>query len=167
MEIVQATPEDAEAISRMCSTAWRETYQELFASEYIDRIVAEYYNLERITKEVTGPPRREWGGYIVAKENGEVVGAIGGGMTATAVGEVFVLYLNPARLGQGIGTQLLKALTEQQRGFGATEQWVSVEKRNSKGVPFYLAKGFVLRETEPRTADGAQTLRLWRSLEVT
>ena len=88
----------------MCSASWRKTYDDLLAGEYIDRIIAEYYNLARITREVTGPPTREWGGYIVAKENGKVVGAIGGGMTRKAVGEVFVLYLDPARLGKGIGT---------------------------------------------------------------
>lgn len=163
IEIVQATPGDAADISRMCSAAWRATYKDLFADDYIDRVVAEYYNLERITREVSGPPTKAWGGYIVAKDGDVVVGAIGGAVEAAA-GQVWVLYLEPSRLRKGIGTRLLGALTEQQRAFGATEQWVSVEKRNAKGLPFYLAKGFIEQETHPRTAEGAQTVRLRREL---
>lgn len=164
IEIVQATPDDAEGISSMCRAAWRATYRELFTDDYIERVIVRYYNLERIKREVGGPPTREWGGYLIAKERGAVIGATGGGMIAPGVGEIFVLYLNPARLGEGIGSRLLEALTEQQRGFGATEQWVSAEKRNGKGLPFYLAKGFTVRTTGPLTAEGAQDVRLWRSL---
>lgn len=73
----------------MCSTAWRANYKDLFADNYIDRVVAEYYNLERITREVSGPPTKAWGGYIVAKNGDTVVGAIGGAVEAAA-GQVWM-----------------------------------------------------------------------------
>lgn len=165
MRVVRAGPEDAEAIARVCSDAWRETYRGLHSDEHIGAVIHEFYNLERVRREVSGPPTREWGGYLIAKEGERVVGAIGGGMIAPETGEVFVLYLDPKRRGEGIGTRLLNALTEQQRGFGATEQWVSAEKENVKGVPFYLARGFSVREEETRqSVSGAPytVLRLWR-----
>ena len=57
-------------------------------------------------------------------------------------GEVFVLYLNPSRRNEGIGTMILDAITKQQKEeYNATEQWVSVAKGNQKGIPFYEAKG--------------------------
>ena len=56
--------------------------------------------------------------------------------------EVFVLYLDPARRGEGIGTKLLNFLTDIQRDKGAKEQWVSVQKGNMKGIPFYEKRGF-------------------------
>ena len=85
---------------------------------------------------------KEWGGYFVALENDEVLGAGGGGMITDSSGELFVLYLNPNRRNERIGTLLLNAITNQQKEFGAIEQWVSVQKGNQKGIPFYEAKGF-------------------------
>ncbi|WP_338035672.1 GNAT family N-acetyltransferase [Halalkalibacterium halodurans] len=57
-------------------------------------------------------------------------------MTADHVGEIFVLYMDPVRRGEGVGTKLLEAITAQQKEFGAMEQWVSVAKGNEKGIPF-------------------------------
>ncbi|WP_431804522.1 GNAT family N-acetyltransferase [Halobacillus andaensis] len=53
-----------------------------------------------------------WDGYIVAIDENEVVGAIGGGMIEKDKSEVFVLYLDPDRRGEGIGSKLLKFLTD-------------------------------------------------------
>jgi len=66
--------------------------------------------------------------------------------------EIFVLYLDPMRRGEGIGTLLLDAITEQQRAQGAREQWVSVEPENMKGLPFYYARGFEVRGKRPNGA---------------
>jgi ribosomal protein S18 acetylase RimI-like enzyme len=90
-------------------------------------------------------------------------------MTSSGVGEIFVLYLDPARRGEGIGTRLLDAITEQQRAQGAAEQWVSVDPENTKGLPFYDARGFVVRGDRPAWGsppEGARvSLRLMRRLE--
>lgn len=88
---------------------------------------------------------KEWGGYFVAVEDEEVVGAGAGGMIEETIGEVFVLYLNPERRNEGIGSMILDAITAQQKRWGAKEQWVSVQKGNDKGIPFYEAKGFSLQ----------------------
>lgn len=89
-------------------------------------------------------------------------------MIEPRVGELFVLYLDPARRGQGIGTLLLDAVTEQQRAAGAREQWVSVDPRNKKGLPFYNARGFEARGARPQWGtspeEGRVSLRLVRRL---
>ncbi len=89
-------------------------------------------------------------------------------MISPGVGEVFVLYVDPQRRGSGIGTALLEAITNQQRKSGAKEQWVSVEAKNDKGLPFYEARGFIRRGE--RTAYGSKpeeniiSLRLYRPI---
>ncbi|MBN8193447.1 GNAT family N-acetyltransferase [Bacillus sp. NTK074B] len=89
-------------------------------------------------------------GYFVAIENEEVLGAGGGGMMSETEGELYVLYLDPSRRNEGIGTLLLEAITRQQKEeFQAEKQWVSVQKGNQKGVPFYEAKGFVYESEQP------------------
>jgi ribosomal protein S18 acetylase RimI-like enzyme len=167
VRIQAAQPGDAEGIARVCAAGWRETYAGLKAPAVIEAVIAEYYTPERIRGEID--PAEGWDGWIVAVEDGAVVGAGAGGMTAPGVGEVFVLYLDPGRRGEGIGTLLLAAITEQQRGHGAREQWVSVEPDNEKGLPFYRARGFEVHGTRPEwgTApeDGRVSLRLRRRLE--
>jgi len=148
IEIKKAEPKHVEGIAKVCSNGYWATYSELRSKEYITRIISEFYNIERIHNEVM-ETSREWGGYFVATENNEVIGAIGGGMINDTAGEVFVLYLNPNRRNEGIGTMLLDVLTKQQKEeFDATEQWVSVAKGNQKGIPFYVAKGFIFNNEQ-------------------
>jgi GNAT superfamily N-acetyltransferase len=84
-------------------------------------------------------------------------------------GNVYVLYLDPALRGQGIGTALLGFITDQQRAAGAVEQWVSVTEGNDLGIPFYMARGFAIRERVPyvMAEDGtveAYSLRMSRTV---
>ncbi|WP_245630309.1 GNAT family N-acetyltransferase [Amphibacillus sediminis] len=135
--------------------------------DYIRRIIAEFYNYERVLQEVT-KTNWEWGGYFVALDNNQVVGAGGGGMIAKQTGEIFVLYVDPARRNQGIGTLLIRAITDQQKTNGATTQWVSVQKDNQKGIPFYEAKGFVFSHLQSgygnNVNESYQTARYYRKL---
>jgi GNAT superfamily N-acetyltransferase len=161
-----ARPEDAEGIARVCAAGWRDTYRGLKELERIEATIAEYYTPDRIRSEIA--PSEGWNGWIVAVEDDKVVGAGGGGLTEPGVGEVFVLYLDPTRRGEGIGTLLLEAITTQQRSQGAREQWVSVEPDNAKGLPFYYARGFELRGERPQWGtspeEGLVSLRLVRRL---
>jgi ribosomal protein S18 acetylase RimI-like enzyme len=164
--IRRAEARDAEGIARVCAAGWRDTYPGIKEPERIEAVIAEYYTPERIRGEIA--PAEGWDGWIVAVEEDTVIGAGGGGLTEPGVGEIFVLYLDPARRGEGIGTLLLDAITEQQRARGAREQWVSVEPDNAKGLPFYYARGFELRGERPEwgTApeEGRISLRLVRRL---
>jgi ribosomal protein S18 acetylase RimI-like enzyme len=158
---------DVGGICRVCAEGWRDTYQGLIARDAIERVIAEFYNPARIRREIL--VASGWNGWWVAEEHGAVAGAAGGGMLRPGVGELFVLYVDPGRRGQGIGTLLLDAVTGELREQGAREQWVSVAKGNMKGIPFYQARGFVVRGEQPARGgpdDGEiATLRMWRALD--
>lgn len=47
------TVEDAKAISNICSEAWRITYAELYSKEYIEKVIADFYNIDRIKKRMS------------------------------------------------------------------------------------------------------------------
>ncbi|MBU5466185.1 GNAT family N-acetyltransferase [Virgibacillus sp. MSJ-26] len=145
IEIKRGLPKHVEGISRVCSEGCLDTYKGIRSYENILRNNKVFYNHDRILAELE--EKDGWDGYFVALDEGIVVGAIGGGMTGQHRSEVFVLYLDPARRGEGIGTQLLNYLTDVQKEKGSTEQWVSVQKGNNKGIPFYEARGFV-KDTE-------------------
>ncbi|WP_342431627.1 GNAT family N-acetyltransferase [Neobacillus sp. FSL H8-0543] len=145
IHIRKANHMDVQGISKVCSDGYWATYKDTHSEKYINRVIEEFYNPDRILNEVTNTSR-EWGGYFVAIEGNEVIGAGGGGMIDETAGEVFVLYLNPNRRNEGIGTRILDAITKQQiEEFHASEQWVSVAKGNQKGIPFYEARGFIFK----------------------
>lgn len=144
ISICKATPEHVEGISNVCADGYRATYFNIYPKEYINRIIRNFYNYDRIFSDVT-TFSKGWGGYFVALENSAVVGAAGGGMIGENVAELFVIYLDPTRRNEGIGTLLLEVITAQQKEFGAKEQWVSVTKNNQKGIPFYEARGFTFQ----------------------
>ncbi|MCM2603516.1 GNAT family N-acetyltransferase [Rossellomorea marisflavi] len=153
IQIERATLQHVEGISDVCSRGYRATYGESHPKSYIERIIEEFYHPDRISSEITDGGDG-WDGWYVALEDGTVLGAIGGGMTGAYQGEVFVLYLDPDRRGEGIGTLLLEALTRIQREKGATEQWVSVARGNQKGIPFYEARGFVFQHEQESYSNG-------------
>lgn len=153
MAVVRAArDEDAAAIVDICARGYRRTYPALLSSEFIERMIAEFYYLERVSKEVPAA-LPGWLGYQVVEEDGRVLGAAGGGLTAPGTGELFVLYLDPDERGRGLGTLLLDRITGQLRELGATEMWVAALDGNELGIPFYEARGF--RKVERRRTYGS------------
>lgn len=140
IEVKRGLPEHIEGISRVCSEGCLDTYEGIRSLENIKRNNKIFYNHDRIYRELDEADG--WDGYFVALDDGLVVGVIGGGMIDEGKSEVYVLYLDPRRRGEGIGTQLLNHLTDIQRKNGSKEQWVSVQKGNYKGIPFYEAREF-------------------------
>lgn len=148
VSIRKATKNDAKALANLLAKSQWFTYESLFSEVYIQKLIDQYYNVQRIEQEIVFISE-EWHGYFIAEMNGELVGAIGGGMNDETVGEVYVLYLDPAIRGQGIGTRLLDFFTKiQKHTYGAYEQWVSVAKGNNYGIPFYEARGFIFQHEE-------------------
>ncbi|WP_281657700.1 N-acetyltransferase [Halobacillus sp. Cin3] len=144
-----AVKRDASGIREVCIKGNQDTYAAIYSEEYLQNVIDEFYNLDRIQKEIV-PAGRDWSGYLTALEHDRIVGAIGGGMIDQKAGEIYVLYLDPDYRGRGIGTKLLEALTKQQKDlYGAEEQWASVQKGNDKGIPFYEARGFVFQKEQP------------------
>jgi ribosomal protein S18 acetylase RimI-like enzyme len=139
--VTKATANDIEGIISVCSEGYRDTYKDTHPKEYIERVINEFYSNERVAAEVSQTDDN-WNGWYVAKEDNKVLGAIGGGLFDKENSEIYVLYLDTSRRGEGIGTKLLNLLTEVQHARGAKMQWVSVAKSNNKGIPFYKARGF-------------------------
>lgn len=140
IEVKRGLPEHVEGISRVCIEGRQDAIAGIKSAENLRRNNKIFYNHDRINRELDEADG--WDGYFVALDDGIVVGAIGGGMVDDDKSEIYVLYLDPERRGEGIGTQLLNHLTEIQRNKGTKEQWVSTLKGNDKGIPFYEAKGF-------------------------
>lgn len=162
ISIIKPDAGHAQNIARICSIGWRQTVDGKLSEAHQLKNVAFWYNLERIERDI------EQGSYShIALAGPEVVGAIGGGMTAADTGEVFVLYMDENYRYQGIGRKLLDALTKLQIEKGATEQWVSVQEGNQRGIPFYEARGFKVQGKKIEETDtGEQQVSLRYSRNI-
>lgn len=148
IEIRKAVITDVHGISRVCGDGWRNAMKGLLPYEHIEAMVKEFYNEERVYEEIQNISR-EWNGWFVALDNGNVVGAGGGGLVGKDISELFVMYLDPTRRREGIGRKLLAAITQDQINRGSKEQWVSVIKDNFLAIPFYEAMGFEMQCEQP------------------
>ncbi len=169
-DVRAAEPGDEAGIARVCREGFAVSSAGLLEPAVIEQQAEHYYDVERLRRELAPRPHdHSWQGYVVAVSPADdVLGAAGGG-TEGHVGTVLVLYLDPGLRGRGIGTALLDHLTRQQLAVGATEQWASVTEGNELGIPFYRARGFVVRDRVPYvTADGGEpvgvSLRMSRSI---
>jgi GNAT superfamily N-acetyltransferase len=152
LEVRPAEPGDEDAICAVCAAGFSASAEGLLTPNRISTQIARYYDPERVRGELAPAPPG-WLGYLVAEISGCVVGACGGGSATDDAGELLVLYLDPSRRGQGIGSALLREVTEQQIRLGATRQRVSVIEGNEMGLPFYRARGFVQVDRVPFVHD--------------
>jgi len=129
--IRKATIKDSSQLQKMFTQAYQTTYQELLPITMIQEDIQNFYNQERIIKDIE-PALPAWSGYLVAEEEGQIVGAIGGGLLNAEECEVFVLYLNPEKKRKGYGSALLAELTEIFLNCGAKKMGIR-HKRQSNG----------------------------------
>jgi GNAT superfamily N-acetyltransferase len=135
----------------------------------IEATIAEWYSLERITADVINP--EGWNGWWVVLDDKQIIGAGGAAFHPPASSELYVIYMDPDRRGEGAGTLLLNAITEELITQGAREQWVAVTPGNLKGIPFYEARGFRRCGSRPAFGstfqEGRESLLYWRALPAT
>jgi GNAT superfamily N-acetyltransferase len=170
-DVRPARPGEEGQICDICRAGFAASSEGLLSPATIERQARAYYTPQRVRREIVAArDSARWQGYVVAASSvDEVLGAAGGGVSEGARGHVHVLYLHLALRRLGIGTALLEFVTEQQRSAGATEQWVSVTEGNDLGIPFYRARGFLVRERVPYVVadDGtveAHALRMSRAI---
>lgn len=151
LSIIKPTIESAAAIANICSSGWKQTVEGKLSEDYQHANIAYWYNQKRITSNI------ENGFYThVALLDSKVVEVIGGGITNSATGEVFVLYVDENYRYKGIGRKLLQALTQEQKDKGTTEQWISVQEDNQRGIPLYEARGFLYKEKRTILTDTSE-----------
>jgi ribosomal protein S18 acetylase RimI-like enzyme len=165
-----ASEQDKEQIRQVCLASRRATLAPRASEETVARTLAMYCSPARIEQEmeVGGD---SWPGWQVAvSPRGEVVGAAAGGLTQTAVGEVYELHVDPDRMRRGVGSRLLEELSVRLHKLGARDQWASTYEHNTAGRAFLERNGFTLQETFPPldrigVEEGLLTVRYRRPLE--
>ncbi len=144
MRIREAGPKDAPAIAGVHVRSWQEAYRGQLTDEFLDGLSAEdRLDQHRATLEA---PRADWRTWVV-EEDGTVVAFAVTGPSEDAdadekTGEVYAIYLEPGRLGAGVGRELFAHAVEdlRDRGFHVASLWVL--ETNERARRFYEIAGW-------------------------
>jgi ribosomal protein S18 acetylase RimI-like enzyme len=127
-----ALPEDAEAIRAVALRSWPAAYAGLFEPGYIEHVLESGYALEVLERQLADA---SFVFLVACEDDGTVVGYLHYGE-----GELRRLYVEPERLGEGIGAALLEELN---RRLPAGTTYVAlVREGNDRALRFYDRHGF-------------------------
>jgi len=139
-----ATPKDAQRLAEIHVSAWQEAYRGQLDDEYLDGLqVQDRLEQHRRSLEEQRADWRTW----LAEDGGRVVGFAVTGPSEDAdaersTAEVYAIYLEPDRVGTGLGRDLFSYAVKdlRERGFDAITLWVL--ETNERARRFYEAAGW-------------------------
>jgi GNAT superfamily N-acetyltransferase len=129
----RAVAEDAHAIGAVFDAAVRAGWtfldeaaqQPMFTAQHWDQMVIDH-----------APPNA----LLVATD--AAGGVVGFTAVHTDAGEMFLLFVDPAHAGRGVGRVLLNAAHDIVRAAGHTEVFLFTEERNTRAQTVYAAAGY-------------------------
>lgn len=137
-----ARPEDALAVAGVHVRAWQRAYRGLIDQEFLDGLRPE----DRAATYAFGSADPAAPETILAEDRGEVVGFATAGPSRDAdsrgLGELYALYVDPARWGRGVGRLLLCEARQRLRARGFEEAILWVLVGNEGADRFYRADGW-------------------------
>jgi GNAT superfamily N-acetyltransferase len=163
VEVRVATGDDALAVETIRVHGWRTAYRHVLPAHELDAMPIAP---ERWRPRLATPPRG-WTTFV-AEEDGEVVGfaSVGPSRDEHGVGELYAIYVEPARWSAGAGRAMLeRAETQLRSEFDAATLWVLEE--NARARRFYERAGWSAdgeRKTEERWGVRAPEVRYRKEL---
>jgi len=151
---------DAEALGRVHTTCWHETYDHLISKAALEKISPKRLAELWTHWAVQGPEFKMFAALV----DGEIVGFVGSGPArdkdAPRDRELYFIYLLDAYHGTGIGQRLFDAAVE---GDELLYLWVADD--NPRAHRFYVRNGFALdgaTHTEPFLGESLTEVRFVR-----
>jgi ribosomal protein S18 acetylase RimI-like enzyme len=143
--IRRATPEDAEALSRIGAETFTETFGHLYPPQDLADFLVYAYNPERTRADLADPAKASW----IVEADGAVVGyALAGPCdlpheeVTPACGELKRLYLLKRLQGDGTGSRLLAETFAWLERDGPRRLWIGVWSENHGAQRLYGRLGF-------------------------
>ncbi len=123
--IRKANSADAQEITVLLSLYQWFTYRHLFYNEYIEKLITNYYNVERIIEKISYI-NLKWHGYFIAQLNFKIVRVIGRVMIDDTVAKIYVFYLDFPIRNMRIGTHLLDFIRKFKHTYSAKDKWIYI-----------------------------------------
>jgi ribosomal protein S18 acetylase RimI-like enzyme len=148
---------DAQAIAALFDAAVRDGWT--FLGELAQRPMFAAHYWEQLVADHAAP------NALIVATDGE--GVVGFSAVHAEEGEMFLLFVDPAHAGRGVGRALLGAAHDVLRAAGRTEAFLFVEERNARALAVYAAAGYSpdgqIRESDFKGA-ALRELRLVKAL---
>jgi diamine N-acetyltransferase len=165
LTVRRATLDDTVALASLGARTFLAAYRPSIAVHDLEAYVRDAFTAARLGDELGAPGSS----FLVAEEleHGRFVGyahlrpAPIACVEATSPAELVRLYVEPARIGSGVGAQLLGAALTEAGGGGHDVLWLGVWERNLAAQRFYARWGFAHQgEVSFRLGDEVQTDRI-------
>lgn len=154
-----AVVEDAGAIARVHVDAWRAAYAGLLPEATLAALDVDERAARRREQLARPEAERDTWRCWVAMVDGAVVGFANVGEArdpdAVGEGEVYAIYVDPARWAAGVGRALMTAALGDLRGRGACRVVLWALRDNARAEAFYHAAGFVPDDRARESTFGA------------
>lgn len=149
---------DIQGIQAVARASWRRAYRDIFPARTIDAFLADAYAAARLAAALA----HRQSTLLVAVGEGRTLafcqfGDRGGGP------ELFRLYVCPERWNRGIGRRLLTHTEMQLTVCGVRRYFLTVHRRNRRGIQFYARQGFLRAPAHDRGALWCMTKALCAS----
>ncbi|MGH2761131.1 MAG: GNAT family N-acetyltransferase [Thermoleophilaceae bacterium] len=138
LRVRDAVPVDAERVAGIARRAWPAAYRGLFDKSFIDLVLDQAYHPAAMRDRIE-EARGADAEFLVADEAGHAVGFLHFGPGERGA-ELRALYVEPERIGAGIGHALLGELNRRLRP--GTEYVALVREGNDLAIRFYERHGF-------------------------
>ncbi len=146
-ELRRATEADADALQRLGTATFVETFGHLYPREDLEAFLAEAYGLERTRRDLAHPEKATW----LLEEGGQAVGYAFVGPCELphaevdpSDGELKRLYLLASHRGGGRGSRLLETSLAWLEQRGPRTLWIGVWSENLGAQRLYARYGFSL-----------------------
>ena len=144
LRIREAEPQDAAAIAELHVRSWQTAYRGQLTDDYLDGLnVQERLDQHRQSLESPMPGWRTW----IAEEDGRPVGFAVTGPSQDSdadpkTAELYAIYLDPDRVGTGLGRSLFEHSVGDLRSRGFTTATLWVLETNELARRFYEIAGW-------------------------
>lgn len=137
--IRSATAADLSAVEKLLRAAWHAAYDAIHGPEKIEATSRAWHNQAALKANLDRP----WSEFLLADTGDTIAGVAYASQTSEDFVMLHQLYVDPAKTGRGIGTQLLEECFE---SFPEAKAFrLEVDEQNPRAVVFYQSFGF--RET--------------------
>ena len=138
IDIIPISTDKLGTVRDLAHRIWPEVYPSIISMEQIRHMLDQFYNLDRLEKDMTGGAR-----YALIREDGQDVGYLSW-QPEGSQGRAFLgkLYLLPDHRGRGVGALALEWIEQQTRTAGFTSLSLRVNRNNHAAIRAYLRAGF-------------------------
>lgn len=141
VEVREGTADDALAMAQAHVRSWRAGYRDLIAADYLDGLRPEEW-----AARYSFDPERSGRHTLVAVDGDAICGHVTFGRSRddglAGSGEVWALYVDPARWGAGIGHALIDAACARLSRAGHEHAFLWVLSTNARARRFYEGTGW-------------------------